>query len=214
MRAPRIISSTTEAPPFGGDLPARLGALTPYTSASGARELPAVSAVPVLTPLRQRAEVAPLIMLAVLITSAATLFLALTAVLFQKQPTATNGGATEPKAAISVSSRAGVGSVHCISDVVTVTVTRTHVASDSVMVGSVDTPNGSVQLVLRPAGGKYVGDVHVDSGVLRTERRSRGVSVWPDQRIILRVNGLLDAHELHIVGRQTRLGSRGDGPCS
>lgn len=217
MRAPRIVSSTTEAPPFGGDLPARLGALTSYTSVSDTRELPAVSAVPspALPQLRQRADVAPLITLALLVTSAVTLLLALTVLMVQEQPTATDGGPTgEPIAAVSVSSRAGVGSVHCLSDVMTVMVTRTAITANAVMIGAVDAPQGSVQLVLHPAGGKYVGYVYVDNGVLRANGLARGFNVWPGQRLILRVNGLLDAQELRVVGRQTRLGSRADGPCS
>lgn len=213
MKAPRITGSTNEAPPFAGDVPATLGTLAPYTNADDATGLPVVT--PALAPprLRPRVEIAQVVTLAVLAASAVTLALALTVAARQANRPVAVAAPVDPPVAVIASGRDGSDRLHCMWDIVTVTVARA-AAGDGVMVGLIEATNGTAQLVLRPAAGGYRGYIYVDKGVLRTEPRTRGLDVWPDERIVLRFYGLPDARELRVGGRQTLLGSRAEGPCA
>lgn len=214
MKAPRIIGSTSEAPPFAGDLPAMMGTLAPYTNDAGhTADLPVVT--PVLAPqrLRHRADFASMVTLALLGASALTLALALALSVRQQRTSISVDALVDKPVVIAASGRGGSGHVRCMSDIVTVTVTGTGVSSDGVMIGWVEAPTGTAQLVLRPAGMVFRGYIFVDRGVLRTDARARGFSVWPGERIVLHIEGLLGARELRVGGKQVFLGSRGDRPC-
>lgn len=214
MKPPRITGSTSEAPPFAGDLPETMGVLTPYTEGSDAAPgLPAVTPASSLPRLRQRPEVGPIISVAVLVASVVTLALALAIGIRQGDRRVVVRAPTDPPAIVTASGRDGADSLHCMADVVSITVTRPGVAGDSVIAAWVDASNGTMELVLRPAAGAYRGYLYVNEGVMRTEPRMGGLAIWPGERIVLRVHGLIDARELRVTGRQLRLGSRGEGPC-
>jgi len=213
VKVPRITGITSEPPPFAGDVPATLGTLAPYTNADDAPGPPVVT--PALAPprLRQPLEIAPIVTLAALAVSAFALALALTVAVRQGRKPVVVAAPVDTPVAVIASGRDGPDRLNCMGDVVTVTVTRA-AAGAGVMVGLVEAPDGTAQLVLRPAAGGYRGYIYVDKGVLRTEPRTRGINVWPDERIVLRVHGLPDARELRVGGRQALLGSRAEGPCT
>lgn len=215
MKTPRILGSSSEAPPFAGDLPATLGTLAPYTNDTDEpTHLPVVT--PALSPprLRQRPELSPIVTLAVLAASLLTLALSLTISVRHANRRVVVEAPVVPPAAVAASGRDGVDRLHCMWDIVSVTVTRPAAAGDGVVAAWVDATNGALSLVLRPADGAYTGYLYINEGVLRTEPRTAGLPIWPGERVVLRVHGLLDARELQVTGRQTRFGSREEGPCT
>jgi hypothetical protein len=214
VKPPRITGSTSAAPPFAGDLPETLGVLTPYTDGADASPgLPAVMPASSLPRLRQRPEVGPVITVAVLVASVVTLALALAVGIRQGNRRGVVRAAPDLPAIVTASGRDGADRLHCMADVVSIMVTRPGVSGDNVLAAWVDAMNGTMELVLRPAAGGFRGYLYVNEGVLRTEPRTGGLPIWPGERIVLRVQGLIDARELHVTGRQLRLGSQGEGPC-
>lgn len=214
MKAPRIIGSTSEAPPFAGDLPATMGTLAPYTNATKhTAALPVVTTAASTPRLHRRTEIAPMMMLALLAASTITLAVAPGILFRQEIRRGVLGGPVDPPA-VAASGRDGADRLHCMSDIVTVTVTRARASAGGVMVAWLEALHGTAQLLLRPANGGYRGYLYVDQGVLRVEPRTAGLAIWPDEQILLRVDGLLGARELHVTGRQLRLGSRGEGTCA
>ncbi|MDE3097627.1 MAG: hypothetical protein KGK07_16700 [Chloroflexota bacterium] len=215
MNAPRINGVADEPPPFAGDLPDTLGPLAPYAdSRVGDAGLPVVSPGPPLPRLRPRIDALPLLTLGVLGVSVATLALALVLTFRGAKSSPPTSVTPEPPAIIAASGRDGHDRLHCMWDIVTVTVSRAPSFSGDVMTASVDAPNGTLRLVLRQANGGFRGYLYSDSGVLRTEPHETGLAIWPDEHVALRVDGLPDAIELGVGGRQTRMGSRGEGPCA
>jgi len=215
VKAPRICAVADEPAPFAGELPASLGPLRPYADTrQNTAELPLVTAASTLPRLRPRAETLPLLAIALLGASVVTLALALT-VLFRaaREPGSTTAPQV-PAAVMTTSGRDGAGTIHCAWDIVTISVSRAPAFAGSVMTGSVDTPNGTLRLVLRPIEGGFEGHLYINDGLLSTQPRMKGIAVAPDTYVVVRIDGLPDARELRVSGRETRLGSRSEGPCS
>jgi len=215
MKAPRINGVTNESAPFAGDLPASLGPLLPYADPrEGAAGLPVAAVATALPRLRRRAGTVPWFAIALLGASVVTFALALTFIFRAANKPANVPMPQAPPVVMATSGRDGVNTIHCVWDIVAVSVVRTPAFSGGVMTGWVDTPNETLRLVLHPSDAGFVGYLYSNAGILRTEPRAKGIAVPPDAHIVVRVDGLPDARELRVSGRETRMGSRWEGPCS
>jgi hypothetical protein len=213
VKAPRITGGASEPPPFAGEVPSTLRGLGLYANApESTAELPMVMPASSRPRLHPRRPGGRLVSLALLSMSALTL--ALVATIAVREFGGAPGPTTaDPSVVVATAGRRGTELVDCMSDIVGVAVT--HVGARSgVMLASIETSNGTARLVLRAADTGYRGYFYVNAGVLRTDAQSSGLLVLPDERLLVRIDGLPYARELRVSGRLLRVGSRWEGPCA
>lgn len=115
---------------------------------------------------------------------------------------------------LTVAGNAGTDRIRCMGDIVTVTLSGVD-AGDGVVVAWLDAPNGSLEIVLKRTESGYAGHVYAWLGAISTDfAKPERVTVWPGERFIVRIDGVVQAREVFVAGDGVRLGSRGDETCA
>jgi hypothetical protein len=107
----------------------------------------------------------------------------------------------------------GSNTLSCQADDLAVFV-EDDVAGDGVLVGTLSGPDASLVFTLNGGVGGYRADVTVDGGMLRSASAVRGqpMTVWPDETLLLQVDGVPGARRLLVTGAAS-FGSREGSVC-
>jgi hypothetical protein len=107
----------------------------------------------------------------------------------------------------------GGNTLRCVSDELAVFVADER-GGDRVLVGTVSGADSSLVFTLDRVAGGYRSDITVDGGAVSSASAVRGqpMTVWPDETLLLQVDGVAGARRLLVTG-PTSFGSREREVC-
>lgn len=209
MKRLHILSTSRAAAKLPAPLPEDVERLLPYTTDAYA---------PLTTPAAARPSAAvsrPRVARSIgigLIGLSSLIMLVVAVAIFATRPGSRPGPSPVQAPAMRLHTD-GSNTLSCLADDLAVVVADDG-AGDGVLVGTLSSTSTSLKFTLYRVVGGYKADITIDGGVVRSASAVLGqpMTVWPDETLLLQVDGIAEARRLLVTGALS-FGSREGKVC-